>query len=116
MDIRDVPFELLKESSLTSLLDNILKNAYEAALNSKKKRINLRIELKNEIVLKIYVENSCDTNPQFENGSLLTTKPDKKSHGYGTKIITKIAEENGGTASFLYDETEKLFKCTVVMM
>lgn len=116
VDIRDVPFGILKESSLTSLLENILKNAYEAALNSREKRINLRIELKNEIVLKIYAENSCDENPQFENGILLTTKPDKKSHGYGTKIITKIAEENGGTASFVYDENENLFKCTVVIV
>lgn len=115
-DIRDVSFDGLKESELTSLLDNILKNAYEGALRSFEKRIAIRIELKNEIVLKIYAENSCDEAPAFCGNTLISSKPDKKSHGYGTKIITKTAESHGGTASFSFDEEEKLFKCTVVML
>lgn len=115
-DIRDVSFDGLKESELTSLLDNILKNAYEGALRSFEKRIAIRIELKNEIVLKIYAENSCDEAPAFCGNTLVSSKPDKKSHGYGTKIITKTAESHGGTASFSFDEEEKLFKCTVVML
>lgn len=115
-DIRDVPFGSMRESALTSLLDNILKNAYEAAASSFEKRIALRIELKNEVVLKISAENSCDKAPVFEKDGLVSQKPDKAGHGYGTKIISQIAEDYDGTASFSYDENKRLFKCTVVML
>ena len=115
-DIRSVPFEKIDESDLTSLLDNLLKNAFEAAAQSEKKSVSLMIDRKNDVLVRFIVENSCNIKPKYDENGLVTTKPDKDNHGFGLKIINRIASKYGGKAAFSFDEKTNTFKSTVILM
>lgn len=115
IDIRNIDFSFVSESDLTSLLNNILENSYEAAVASHNKMINLIIDTKNETYIKFYVENSCDTSPNKTGELFSTTKTDKNCHGFGIKCIRKIAKKYHGNAEFQFNKSEKIFTTSVLL-
>lgn len=114
-DIRNVDFSFMDESELTSLLDNLLENAYEAAKNSAKKRIDLFVENKNEHYVIIKVKNSCDIPPKQKGNTFISSKPNKNYHGIGIKSINRITQRYEGSSEFEYDVNNKMF-CSVIML
>lgn len=114
-DIRNVDFSFMDESELTSLLDNLLENAYEAAVNSSDKRIDLFVENKNEHYLIVKVKNSCDTPPKQKGNIFISSKSNKNYHGIGIKSIKRIAQKYDGSSDFEYDTKNKTF-CSVIML
>ena len=93
-DIRDI--------DLTALIGNILDNAIEALKRVKKtsdKRLELLFMRQNSnriIICKNTAEHSVlDKNPELQS-----SKENAQSHGYGTKIITKIASDYNGMVDF----------------
>lgn len=114
-DIRNVDFSFMDKSELTSLLDNLLENAYEAATNSENKRIDLFIESKNEHYLIVKVKNSCDNPPKQKGKRFISSKPNKNYHGIGIKSINRIAQKYDGSSEFEYDSKAKIF-CSIIML
>lgn len=115
VDIRNIDFSFINDSDLTSLLNNLLENSYEAAKESDGKTIDVTISRKNEQFISFYVINSCDTPPQ-RNGHLFTTsKKDKTHHGFGIKSINRVANKYNGRAEFKYDEVNKKFLSSILL-
>ena len=91
---------------LTSILNNLLTNCIDGVKNlpEDKKAVDVSIALMDSFIA-IRTSNFFDKDKVVFNkkGELLTSKINKKDHGYGTKIVAKTAKEHGGVASFKID-------------
>jgi len=96
-----VPPELpYRETDLCSLLSNLMDNAIEASVRSGVERPVISVNIRPQqdyLFLRV-------SNPVGEDAtgrlSLQTTKADKRLHGYGTKIIRRVAEQYEGSTKF----------------
>lgn len=90
----------MKPYHIYSMLGNALDNAIEClqkVYDDEKKVITLDIHKEKNMAV-IRVENYTPSQPVYVDGSLVTTKPDDKDHGYGVKSIQNTAEIYGGNA------------------
>ena len=85
------------ELDVSILLSNLLDNAIENCGSSPK--IELVIE-RRKSMLFIMVKNSVDAPVLESNPSLVTSKSDSGSHGYGVMSVRRIAEKYSGSAGF----------------
>lgn len=114
-DVRDIDFSFISDANLTSILDNLLENAFEAAKNSENKTIELTIRKTNVNFVVIQLENSCSQSPKLKKGELQTTKSNQDIHGYGIKSIKRITKDYDGMISHSYDPETMIFTFTVVL-
>lgn len=108
-------FEGIDQIDLCNLLGNTLENAITASMNIKadmEKFVSLRITEECGIYTFL-VRNSIEKSVLADNPKLETTKPDKKSHGFGTKIIRDISQKYGGRCDFYEDGN--VFFCKVIL-
>lgn len=99
---------------LSSLLSNLLDNAIESAVQTAEPFVRLTI-VKYNAYYTLCVENSY-RGKEFlrESGeTLITTKSDKALHGYGTQIISDIAQKYDG--SYSWEAQENKFVSTVLI-
>lgn len=115
IDIISDNLDLLNGNDVSSLFNNLLDNAVEAAEKSQNKIISLQIATSISSYHKIVVINSCDTPPKSINGKLITTKQNKKAHGFGTKSINQTIKKYNGEMQFNYDDVNKLFKLIILI-
>lgn len=99
---------------LSSLLSNLLDNAIESAVQTSELFVRLTI-IKYNAYYMVCVENSYKGKEYIrENaGTLITTKSDRSLHGYGTQIISDIAQKYDG--SYSWDTQENKFISTVLL-
>ena len=101
----NVPSELgIEVNDLSSLLMNMLDNAFEACakLEPSKRVICLHME-KKEKFLAILCENAFDGKiKEDKKGCILTGKEDKKLHGFGLRQMEKIAVKYGSLLEVSY--------------
>ena len=99
-------FEKVDNVELYTMLANILDNAIEAVMKIKQKDkriISLKITCNHGLsILSIY--NYFNNEITIEDGVPLTSKKDKKEHGFGFKSIKNVTEKYGGALTF---ETDK---------
>lgn len=107
-NIRTANFSFMNDVDLISLLSNILDNAVESAKNSSDKKIDLSINMNMGMAVLTCI-NSCDFLPKIQNGQLVTLKKDKKSHGFGTKIIKQTVKKYNGEYTWRYDKNQHEF-------
>ncbi len=90
----------IAEVDLCNLLSNILDNAIEASvkLPKEERQVIVKIDTVGEYLM-IKSENRYDGSINRENDKYLTSKADKKGHGYGLSIIKGIAEKYRGESS-----------------
>lgn len=100
----------MKKSDIAVLFGNILDNAIEAAEKSNEKILILNIQMQGEYI-SIYIENSFQS--KYSNIDLKTTKKSKARHGFGTKIIRNIVEENNGMIQYFVNDTG-MFCCDIL--
>ena len=112
-DIRASNLSFVDDNDLVSLLGNLLDNAFEAAKTSTKKKVSLITNNEKSFVL-LSIVNSCSSAPIIDNDKLISTKTDKRFHGYGTKSIEKTAEKYKGICQWNYDEGEKEFHYNIL--
>ncbi|MFQ9873877.1 GHKL domain-containing protein [Waltera sp.] len=64
----------------------------------------------------ITVVNSCRVNP-FSNsgGKLISTKPDKHAHGFGTKSIKSVCKKYNGDIQMYYNEESLTFHTVITI-
>lgn len=111
------PLENIKIDAvdLSSLLSNLLDNAVEAAAQTTEPFVRLTIT-KYNAYYTICVENSYMGKKSLKEsvGALISTKSDKAPHGYGTRIISDIAQKYDGNYS--WEAQESRFISTVIMI
>lgn len=111
------PLENIKIDAvdLSSLLSNLLDNAMEAAAQTTEPFVRLTI-IKYNAYYTICVENSYKGKEFLKEnmGSLISTKSDKALHGYGTQIISDIAQKYDG--NYTWEAQENRFISTVIMI
>ena len=88
---------------LCSLLTNILDNAIEACRGVSGSWIKFDCHTKNNF-LCISCKNSVDGAIVKEDGKYKSSKGNEKEHGYGIKIIKKVAKKNKGIVNIFSDE------------
>lgn len=112
-EVKTANLNYIDDAELSMILNNILDNAVEAAINSEEKQIELSLRHINNMDM-LNVVNSCDIVPKHKNNQLLTTKFDTGSHGFGTKIIKKYVKKNNGKYEWSYDDIEHKFHVTIL--
>lgn len=91
--------DFMSDTDLYSLFGNALDNAFEAvrALEDEDER-NISLLVKQAAgMVSIHIENYYAGDVRFENGIPVTTKEDKRNHGYGIKSMHIITQRYGGS-------------------
>lgn len=93
------------DDDMCAIIINLMDNAAEECwrlLDSGRKDVDVRLEIyPHRSYLYIMCSNTTDRAElsRLKTG-IRTTKKDTQLHGYGTKIITKLAEKHNGAAEF----------------
>lgn len=109
-------FKDISSSDVYFLLTNIIDNAIEAteSIEEKEKRVITLTASKKQGVLVIkqsnYYKGQIIFNP---DGSIKTTKEDKRYHGYGTKSIAYIVKKYDGKMQI--DTKDNIFKLMIAI-
>ena len=106
-------FDSIKESELSSVFDNLLDNAFEAAKASQEKYILLRITKFNNMNI-VVIKNSCDKVPSKRGHRLITSKKDGL-HGFGYKSACKTVKRNNGDIEWEYSAAGKSFIVSIIL-
>lgn len=103
-----VPSELpVRETELCSLLFNLLNNAIEACETvPAQEDLSISLEIRQKgSYLFIRVKNPVDdSSPAKERLKLVSTKQNKKVHGYGTKVVKLIVEKYNGSVKYTMED------------
>lgn len=113
VDAKTANLSYIEDADLSTLLNNLLDNAMEAAQTSKDHNIKITFSSRSYTYDSLVIENSCDTSPLSEGSKLMTTKKDKRLHGLGQKSIVKIVEKYNGIYDWKYDPQKLLFKTII---
>ena len=104
----------LDDIDLVAILGNLMDNAITAAAKSNDKKISLETTQRNGYSV-IIISNSCDSAPMIQGGQLVTSKDDKKLHGFGLKSVAKALKRYNGDFSWEYNELYHEFIVTVMI-
>ena len=104
----------IDNTDLSTILNNALDNAVEAAEKSINKMVSVDIYTKSPFEI-IKIQNSCDKTPIIENKKLLTSKSEKSLHGFGIESIERTVNHYGGVFDWLYDNKDKIFETTIAI-
>ncbi len=116
-DIRDNSLDFLKEDDMTSLICNLLDNAVESASRMPDARIDLAsYHQEGTAYSVITLENSCRKDPfRPDSRTLLSSKPEPSSHGYGLKIIRRVADDYGGETQNYYSAEDNMLHTIITL-
>ncbi len=113
-DVRNCNLSAVDDIDLVAILGNLLDNALAAAEHSEEKSVSLETTTRNNYAV-IIIANSCDAPPNTQEGRLLTTKKDKKLHGFGLKSVAKTLKKYHGDYCWDYDDGSRTFIVTVMI-
>lgn len=116
-DIRHGTTEFISDTDLTSLFCNLLDNAIEATSGIPEAFIELNISQREKTPFVIItIINSSRTNPlSGENNTLITSKPDKRNHGFGIKSIRKVVNNYHGDLQMYYENKDSTFHTIITL-
>ena len=107
----DIPFDLhisllqlqhIGQPQIAFVLASALDNAIEACQQSAKPFIKVALGQKDRMV-SLVVENAADQPVKAIGDTLLTTKPDAASHGYGVKSMQQTVEQTHGALTWRHE-------------
>ena len=108
-----MPLEMF---DITTLLGNILQNAFEAAIKADVPRIRVElVEHKEEIF--VVVSNSVAKRVNTKADFFMTSKEDKENHGFGLKNIAATVEKYHGECYMesILENREVLFQISIAI-
>lgn len=114
-EVKLANLKYVEDYDLSTLLNNLLDNAVEAAEASENRTIELKIFSKNRNFDGIIIKNSCDKAPKHRNNELISTKKDKLLHGLGVSIVKKTLKKYDAMYDWQYSEAEKIFETGIVL-
>jgi len=102
----------ISERDQLLLFANIFNNAFESAILSVEKKVDVRVS-KSEDNIIFKLSNSYKGERFLINDKFIkTTKDNKLLHGYGNKIIERIVDENN--LLFKYDVSDKFVSLVII--
>lgn len=113
-DVKLANLKYIEDIDLSTLLNNLLDNAVEAAELTKNGFIELNIFSKNNRFDVVLIKNSCANPPIHINNELITSKEDKLFHGLGINIIKKVLKKYDAVYDWNYMQDEKIFETSIV--
>lgn len=116
VDVKTSNLSYIDDVDLSTLMNNLLDNAVEAAEKSYNAFIQITIFSKNNIYDGLIIKNSCSVSPVTDNKELKTRKSDKTHHGLGIKSINKIVKKYGAVYDWKYDDQQKVFETEIIFM
>lgn len=114
VDVKTANLAYVRDSDLSTLMNNLLDNAVEAAEQADEGFIQVHIFSKSNIHDGLVIKNSSTVPPKAENGELKTTKHNKEMHGIGTKSIRKTLKKYNAVYGWKYDDDLKIFETDIV--
>lgn len=111
--ITNTGLQFIADNDMTSIFNNLLDNAVEAAAKSHEKYVSLNVS-RIENIFIIEVVNSCDTKPLVRTNRLISTKPDKEFHGFGFKSVVRCVKKYDGDLEWKYNDEQHSFSVTVI--
>lgn len=116
-DIRSGIIDSIADADITSLFCNLLDNAIEAANQIPDSFIEISVCKREKTpFIVIAMANSSRKNPlEAQSGSLATTKPNKRKHGFGIKSIRKIVDKYHGNMQMYYDQESFIFHTVITL-
>ena len=103
-EIENLAFSYMDSVDFSALLNNLLDNAIQGALNSMEKKVEISISAKKGFDV-ISVRNSIDDSVLMLNPQLISTKTED-GHGFGMKQIQSIVENYHGNID-IYEKENK---------
>lgn len=113
INIQNTQLDFMSEPDITSLFDNLIANATEAAKQSENKFIIFSIDIRNSNFLVISVLNSSDKKPLQVNENIISSKKDSEMHGIGIKSIKRVVKKYDGIITMTYNDIQKTFNTTI---
>lgn len=114
-DVKLCNLKFVNTYDLVAILNNLLDNAIEAAVNSENAFVSISTNYTNTYAV-ITISNSCKNPPITSNNKLTTTKENKAKHGIGIKSVKKTLKNYGGDLEWEYNENKKVFITTVMLL
>lgn len=102
-------------SDVYSLFGNAIDNAIEAVskVDKREKRTVSLMVRESRGMVYIGLENGYTGTIEFEDGLPVTTKQDKRFHGFGTKSIRNVVEKYGGT--MVINASDNIFRLNILL-
>lgn len=95
--------EFIESQDVVSLFDNLLDNAFEAAIKEEEKNRVIHLQVyKEKKMLFIHLRNVCSEKPKMSQG-LPVTQGDTTYHGYGMRSIKRVVNKYDGNMKCLYE-------------
>lgn len=113
INIQNTQLDFMSEPDITSLFDNLIANATEAAKQSENKFIIFSIDIRNSNFLVISVLNSSDKKPLQVNENIISSKKDSEMNGIGIKSIKRVVKKYDGIITMTYNDNQKTFNTTI---
>ena len=114
-EVKLASLHYVDDVDLSTLLNNLLDNAVEAADITENGFIELKIFSKNSNFDGIIIKNSCNTPPKHINNELITSKKDKLLHGLGMSIVKKVLKKYDAIYDWKYYEETKVFETSIAI-
>ena len=108
---KSISLDSMKDSDVCKLFSNLLDNSIEASKKTDDKKVLLKLCKRNDYIVLI-CENTYKEELRKNILGFLTTKENKKEHGYGIKIIKSISDKYGGEMNI--QAKNGLFKVIIV--
>lgn len=107
--------EFMRLEDIYSIFGNALDNAIEAVMKiqePEKRVISVKMIHHNNLLV-VQIQNYFQGNLSFDNGLPITSKQNKRDHGYGIKSILHIAEKYHGTITI--QTKEQIFNLQILI-
>lgn len=93
------PLNMMDDMEIAALFGNMLDNAIESAErvpDPQRRLVRLYVTAEKGF-LRIRIENTCAEKLRFVDGMPVTTKRDRRYHGFGMKSMRRTVEKHGGS-------------------
>ncbi len=110
-EVENLAFDYMDAVDFSALFNNVLDNAIKGALNSKEKKLEVKI-LSKKGMDTITIKNSIDVSVLENNPDLVSTK-EEPGHGFGIAQIKNITEKYKGDVDFY--ENNNMFIVSIVL-
>lgn len=115
IDVKTSNLGFMDGVDLSTLLNNLLDNSFEAAKGTENAFIEMTVFSKNSVYDGIIIKNSCSAAPKTKDGQLVTTKAQSSVHGIGLKSVSRILKKYNSVYDWKYDEKSKVFETDIAI-